>query len=128
MVRQAYDPKLMRLPSRRWKLPAKRCAKLIAALSYDDQLSVIAHLSCTPEVLKARLADRTRLYAAAQACLLYIYPLELTGRRRVIEQLAVGLDALPICWSCGYQYKAVDDASLGKCPECLTDWLPFDSD
>ena len=116
----------MPLPSRRWKLTARRCSDLIADLSYDDRLSVIAHLSCSPEVLKARLADRIRLYQVAQACLSYIDLLDPTDRHRVIEQLALGLDTLSICWSCGYQYKAVDDGSLGKCPECLTDWLPFE--
>ena len=32
------------------------------------------------------------------------------------------------CWSCGYEYKDIDDRSTGKCPECLTDWLPFGSE
>ena len=118
----------MRLPSRRWKLPALRCAELIANFSYDEQLSVIAHLSCTAKVLKARLADRPRLYTVTRECLAYLDMLNDDDRQRVIEQLAVGLDTLPICWSCGYQYKAVDNRTTGKCPECLTDWLPFEAD
>ena len=32
------------------------------------------------------------------------------------------------CWSCGYEYKQVDDRSTGKCPECFTDCLPFEDD
>lgn len=119
----------MSLPSRRWKLPARRCADIITELPYADQLSVIAHLSCPEAVLKARLANRPVLYAAAQRCLWLLTPLDLTDRRRVIEHLAVSQVLLPDdCWSCGYAYKAVDDCTTGKCPECLTDWLPFEAD
>lgn len=118
----------MKLPSRRWKLPAARCADLLDELSYADQLSVIAHLSCSQTVLKVRLADRPTLYAAVQKCLTYLTPLDTDDRRRVIEQLAAGQTSLPdSCWSCGYTFKIVDDRSTGKCPECFTDWLPFES-
>lgn len=117
----------MKLPSRRWKLPAARCADLLDELPFADQLSVIAHLSCAEVVLQARLSDRPVLYAAAQKCLAHLAPLDTSDQRRVIEHLAAGQASLPdSCWSCGYTFKMVDDRSTGKCPECFTDWLPFE--
>ena len=120
------------------------CLKVLESLPQADQQKVINTLSeeyCSElgtsvkgQVPKEALLPKQD-FAECTACGEQFYPGEpakkchqcgLDGELWIESSEEI---SQPItCWSCGYEYKDIDDQSVGKCPECLTDWLPFGSE
>lgn len=69
-------------------------------------------------------------FATALRCITSLAALGEADRQQAVHSLTTRLlklpcDGPPTCWSCGYQYKTIDNRTVGVCPECFIDWLPF---